>query len=235
MAEGGKTPQGGKRKPQAAENPTFVFPTPKHSLRHFSAPFSSMSARGASNAPRGSQLPAQEKVSNELFTLTYGAMVRQLLHDFETVEEVNAELDAMGARIGSRLVDDFLANAQGVRCADFKSAADSVARVGFRSLLGVTARVGAWSETSDAGSGPSACSIYFEENPITDFVELPRGLEELSYCNVLCGVIRGALEQIGMHVTVVVVKDMLKGADGNELRLTLKEHAAETYPFKDDD
>ena len=101
-----------------------------------------MSARGASNAPRGSQLPAQEKVSNELFTLTYGAMVRQLLHDFETVEEVNAELDAMGARIGSRLVDDFLANAQGVRCADFKSAADSVARVGFRSLLGVTASSG---------------------------------------------------------------------------------------------
>lgn len=34
-----------------------------------------------------------------------------------------------------------------------------------------------------------------EDNPLTDFVELPEGCQNLIYCNVLCGVIRGALEQ----------------------------------------
>lgn len=31
----------------------------------------------------------------ELFTLTYGAIVRQLLTDYEDVEEVNKQLDTM--------------------------------------------------------------------------------------------------------------------------------------------
>jgi hypothetical protein len=31
----------------------------------------------------------------ELFTLTYGAMVRQLLTDLEEIEEVNKQLDQM--------------------------------------------------------------------------------------------------------------------------------------------
>ncbi len=34
-----------------------------------------------------------------------------------------------------------------------------------------------------------------EDNPLTDFVELPEGCQNLIYCNILCGVIRGALEQ----------------------------------------
>jgi hypothetical protein len=39
----------------------------------------------------------------------------------------------------------------------------------------------------------------FEENPLADFVELPddgRAQEELWYSNVLCGVVRGALEMV---------------------------------------
>ncbi|KAJ0900608.1 putative Bet3 family, NO signaling/Golgi transport ligand-binding domain superfamily [Helianthus annuus] len=34
-----------------------------------------------------------ERVNVELFTLTYRAIVRQLLKDFEEVEEVNKQLD----------------------------------------------------------------------------------------------------------------------------------------------
>ena len=40
-----------------------------------------------------------------------------------------------------------------------------------------------------------ACMQILEDNPLTDFVELPEGCQNLIYCNVLCGVIRGALEQ----------------------------------------
>lgn len=35
-----------------------------------------------------------------------------------------------------------------------------------------------------------------EDNPLADFVELPEGCGKLTYCNILCGVIRGALEQV---------------------------------------
>lgn len=36
-----------------------------------------------------------------------------------------------------------------------------------------------------------------EDNPLTDFVELPEQLQSLKYCNLLCGVVRGALEMVG--------------------------------------
>ncbi|MFS8004673.1 putative Bet3 family, NO signaling/Golgi transport ligand-binding domain superfamily [Helianthus anomalus] len=38
-----------------------------------------------------------ERVNAELFTLTYGAIVRQLPIDLEEVEEVNKQLDQMYA------------------------------------------------------------------------------------------------------------------------------------------
>jgi hypothetical protein len=45
----------------------------------------------------------------ELFTLTYGAMVRQLLTDLEEVEEVNKQLDQMYVLLYlSRIVCQFL-------------------------------------------------------------------------------------------------------------------------------
>ena len=36
-----------------------------------------------------------EKVNSELFSLTYGAIVSQLIHDCENVAEVNEHLDEM--------------------------------------------------------------------------------------------------------------------------------------------
>ena len=44
----------------------------------------------------------------------------------------------------------------------------------------------------------TACSVQIlEDNPLADFVELPEGCSKLVYCNILCDVIRGALEQVG--------------------------------------
>lgn len=40
-----------------------------------------------------------EKVNAELFALTYGAIVTQLLKDYEHVEEVNTQLEKMHAKI----------------------------------------------------------------------------------------------------------------------------------------
>lgn len=34
------------------------------------------------------------------------------------------------------------------------------------------------------------------DNPLADFVELPEEYRDLKYCNLLCGVVRGALEMV---------------------------------------
>lgn len=59
-------------------------------------------------------------------------------------------------------------------------------------FLGVTASVSSW----DADG--TCCSIILEDNPLVDFVELPDTCQGLYYCNVLSGVIRGALEMVSL-------------------------------------
>lgn len=57
-------------------------------------------------------------------------------------------------------------------------------------FLGVTASVTNW----DADG--TCCSIVLEDNPLVDFVELPDNCQGLYYCNILSGVIRGALDMV---------------------------------------
>uniref|UniRef100_A0A804RLZ2 Trafficking protein particle complex subunit n=1 Tax=Zea mays TaxID=4577 RepID=A0A804RLZ2_MAIZE len=165
----------------------------------------------------------------ELFTLTYGAIVRQLLTDLEEVEEVNKQLDQMGYNIGTRLVDEFLAKSNVSRCVDFKETADVIAKLGFKMFLGVTATVTNWDVEG------TSCSIVLEDNPLVDFVELPDTCQGLQYCNLLSGVIRGALEMVSMKTEVTWVRDMLRGDDAYEMRVKLIKQVPEEYPYKDDD
>ena len=39
-------------------------------------------------------------------------------------------------------------------------------------------------------------SLILDQNPLTDFVELPEEHPNLLYSNLICGVIRGALEMV---------------------------------------
>lgn len=64
--------------------------------------------------------------NSELFTLTYGAIVSQLMKDYENVEDVNKQLDRMGYNIGVRMVEDFLARTNAVRCYDLRETADKI-------------------------------------------------------------------------------------------------------------
>ncbi|KAI7839104.1 hypothetical protein COHA_007109 [Chlorella ohadii] len=169
-----------------------------------------------------------ETINAEIFTLTYGSMVRQLIADYEDVEEVNKQLDKMGYSIGQRLIDEFLAKSKTQRCADFRDAAEKIAKVGFRMFLNVTAAVTGWNAEG------TECSLILEDNPLADFVELPEQLAGLKYSNLLCGVIRGALEMVNMEVECTFVRDVLQGDDANEMRLKLLSSSTETYPFKDE-
>ena len=39
--------------------------------------------------------PSLEQMNSEIFTLTYGSLIRQLIVDFEDLEEVNKQLETM--------------------------------------------------------------------------------------------------------------------------------------------
>lgn len=66
-------------------------------------------------------------------------------------------------------------------------------QIGFKIFLNITPTVANW--TSDN----KQFSLVFDENPLADFVELPddgRAQDELWFSNILCGVLRGALEMV---------------------------------------
>ncbi|KAG5626463.1 hypothetical protein H5410_011681 [Solanum commersonii] len=179
-------------------------------------------AVGANNKPKLA-------CNAELFTLTYGAIVRQLLTDLEEVDEVNKQLDHMGYNIGIRLIDEFLAKSNVSRCVDFKETAEVIAKVGLKMFLGITATVTNWDVEG------TTCSLILEDNPLVDFVELPDTCQGLYYCNILSGVVRGALEMVSMKTEVTWLRDMLRGDDAFELQLKLLKQVPEEYPYKDDE
>jgi trafficking protein particle complex subunit 3 len=128
--------------------------------------------------------------NSELFTLTYGAVVTQLIRDFEDPVEVTKQLELMGYNIGVRLIEEFCAKNRGARCRTFRETIDTVAREGFRMFLGCGAVVDGWNAASNS------CVLRLPENPLADFVELPPAYSDLRYSSIICGVIRGALDSV---------------------------------------
>lgn len=64
--------------------------------------------------------------------------------------------------------------------------------------LGVSPTVANWSASGDE------FSLILDNNPLTEFVEIPDERRTLLYSNVLCGALRGALEMVGSVVYCTV-------------------------------
>ncbi|KIY01504.1 uncharacterized protein Z520_03056 [Fonsecaea multimorphosa CBS 102226] len=173
-----------------------------------------------------------DKVNAELVTLTYGTIVAQLCTDYDfDYSQVNQQLDKMGYNIGMRLIEDFLAKSNTGRCGNFRDTAEMIAKVGFKIFLNITPTVTNW--TADN----KQFSLLFDENPLADFVELPddgRAQDELWFSNILCGVLRGALEMVQMSVEARFVSDMLRGNDVTEMRVTLIRYIEDEMPPDDE-
>lgn len=177
-------------------------------------------------ARQGNRLDSK-KVNSELFTLTYGALVSQLLKDYDNVEDVNKQLDRMGYNIGIRLIEDFLARTQSTRCYDFKETAEKI-QLGFRIYLGISPTISNWSASGDE------FSLVFETNPLLEFVELPDHCTNLKYCNILTGVLRGACEMIQLDITSKFTQDQLKGDNVTELRVKFIKTIQDAIPAGED-
>ena len=61
--------------------------------------------------------------------MTYGALVVQLIQDYEDYSEVNKQLEKMGYNIGTRLIEDFLARSSLGKCVDFRETGEVVSKV----------------------------------------------------------------------------------------------------------
>ena len=162
-----------------------------------------------------------QKTNAELFALTYGVLVMQIINDYEDFELVNEQLELLGFNIGGRIIDEYLAKQRDVgtqSCRNFQVVGESVAKIAFKMFLGVAAEV---SDTSK--NGIKSFSLVIAENPLTTFVDLPAGHENLKYSNILCGVIRGSLSAINMKVSATFKKDVLVGDESNEIQVVLEE------------
>lgn len=70
-------------------------------------------------------------------------------------------------------------------------------QVGFKIFLNITPTITNWANQE------KQFSLMFDENPLADFVELPddgRAQDELWFSNILCGILRGALEMVGAQL-----------------------------------
>ena len=245
------------------------------------------------------QSTALEKVNSELFSLTYGAFLVQMLRDANgDASFVNAKLRGIGKSIGNRLIEEYLAkmmntggggngvgngsyyggsNNAADSCKTFREVMENVAFVGFRMFLNARCRLVDWSSNSssngssgntpttndnstsnmnsNSSSSHESVTLAIEDLSLADFVELPeKYTNSLSYCEVVCGVVEGALESVNVRVKVHFVKDGLRSDLSSSyvgqtqeservvknckfaLRVTsLGPIEDEPYPFQDDD
>jgi hypothetical protein len=196
----------------------------------------------------------QPKANAELFALTYGALVGELVRDLESADEIQQQLDTMGHSIGIRCIEELLAklmmepntgsaNNGGVSSSpNFVESAELV-KLTFRMFLGVVAET---APVADKPEGAYTCT--FVDNPLALFVELPApedsgaggdsggplsGNGRLEYSQLLCGIMRGVLEMLQFDVTCRMTASTLFGDDTNtmlvELQQVLQQGAGEDY------
>jgi hypothetical protein len=200
-----------------------------------------------STAMQGTSLwQKQPKANAELFALTYGALVGELVRDLESADEIQQQLDTMGHSIGIRCIEELLAKLMmennsnngsgGVSSSpNFVESAELV-KLTFRMFLGVVAE-----STPVADKPEAAYTCTFAENPLALFVELPSAEDgplsasggRLEYSQLLCGLIRGVLEMLQFDVTCRMTASVLAGDDTNtmlvELQQVLQQGAGEDY------
>ena len=173
-------------------------------------------SKSAATANGNTLWAKQPKANAELFALTYGALVMEVVGDADgNTQEINEQLEQIGYSIGIRCVDEFLAKSNVPYCKNHEETANVLGKTAFKMFLGINCDVQQQSATS--------FSLILHENPLCLFVELPDEYKDtLQYTIIYCGVIRGALEMLNYKVECTLVKSTLKGDDFDEIKVDLK-------------
>ena len=189
-----------------------------------------------------------EKINSDLFVLTYGAFVVQLLQDCQSFKKVNMELKSIGKQIGNRLVEDFFARANIPKCSTFEECLAVICEVAFKMFLNLTPKYKMTTEQEAV--------ITLTDNPLAEYAVLPKSAneylrsskisnyedvfytavddEQLYYSNVICGVIEGALEMVQVQVACDFISDTLLGHNQTEIRVQLKKILDDEMPLDDE-
>lgn len=64
--------------------------------------------------------------------------------------------------------------------------------MGFKMFLGIDSKM-------NYSKDGETFSILFNENPLDNYVSIPEKLKGINYSQVICGVIRGALESVSLY------------------------------------
>ena len=159
----------------------------------------------------------QPKANAELFALTYGALVSELLRDLEKPNMVQEELEKMGVSMGLRAMEEFLAKNTAVPTHRvFGEATVEAIVVALKMFLGMGCEA-QWKEQG------KSFVIQFSDNPFTIFVEPPEEFLDLEYNQLLAGMCKGMLEVLQLDCSAAVTQSILKGDDQYELTIELNQ------------
>ena len=160
------------------------------------------------------------KANAELFALTYGALVTEVIRDSEdNIDMINETLEKIGYSVGIRCVDEFLAKSNAPYCKTLAETAEVLGKTAFRMFLGIPVDI--------VMHSPVSFSLLFQDNPLSLFVELPEQYKNLEYSILYCGIIRGSLELLNYKVECAFLKSPLKGDDIHEIKVELKQVLAD--------
>jgi hypothetical protein len=150
-------------------------------------------------------------VNVELFSLTYGALVRTIVKDTVSTEEANTKLAKIGSSIGRRIADDVAVLYPSLcRVKSLKAASELVAEV-IKTHLGIPCTL---VESSDQRS-----VLRLLDCPITRYVVIPPELEGLVYLQPLVHAIISMLELLHVGVDVALAADRLTGSQYTDVEL----------------
>lgn len=200
------------------------------------------------------------KINSELFTLTYGSVVAQICreerYDYGRVNEI---LFDMGRNIGFRLIEEFLSKSSLERCLSFKETSEIISKIGFKMFLNVVPNVTYWSadgRTFQLTLAENPLADFVELPDDVDDVEYDcdndgaaaglQGLglnhrnrkgnarKELWYSNILCGVLKGALEMVQLDCQVWFASDVLRGDATTDIKVKLVQVLKDEIPDGDE-
>ncbi|KAH7823085.1 Transport protein particle (TRAPP) component Bet3-like protein B [Monocercomonoides exilis] len=159
-------------------------------------------------------------IPSDFLAITYGCLIDQLVQDYGDPNSVSQIVQKMGVHMGKRMADEILAKSNPLPCTSYKQSVDACAQIGFKMLLNVDASV---TQIQD-----NIFIISFQNNPLTEFVELPSNMKKLWYSNVICGVIEGVFDTLKLNVACSFIADKLRDADINQIKIEVKGATKET-------